>query len=295
VQPGGSSAGVLRSQAPGVLLSTRTSFKIGGVAREFHIPTTIEELRGLLRALHKRRVELFILGGGANTLFPDGEYQRPVVSTEKLRGLTIDGHRVRAECGVPLNVLINTAIRAGLAGLEGFVGIPGTAGGAVRMNAGGAGWSFGDRVLELGLLPLDGGPLEVVPGKDVAWGYRTCGINGFVVAHAVFDLTRETPAPIRERSVAFMKRKAATQPLRLPSAGCIFRNPEGSSAGKCIEQLGLKGLSRGGARVSERHANFIVNATGRARASDVLYLVEEVRSRVERELGVRLETEIVLA
>ena len=279
---------------PGVLLSTRTSFKIGGVAREYYAPTSIEELRTVLRALHERGARPFILGGGANTLFPDGELTRPVISTERLRGLSVDGRILRAEGGVRLNTLIQTAMHAGLGGLEGLIGIPGTAGGAVIMNAGGAGWSFGDHVAELGLLPLDGGPLIQLKSSDVRWGYRTSRLTDCVVAWVAMSLTPDSPERLRESSAAFMRKKVASQPLNMPSAGCIFRNPHGGSAGRWIDSLGLKGLSRGGAKVSERHANFIVNATGCARALDVLSLVEDVRSRVERHFGVRLETEIVV-
>jgi UDP-N-acetylmuramate dehydrogenase len=279
----------------GVPLATRTSFRIGGTAKEFYAPASIEELRSLLGLLHARREAPFILGGGANTLFPDGELTRPVVSTENLHGLEVDGSRIRAECGVRLNALIQTAIRRGLGGLEGFVGIPGTAGGAVAMNAGGGGWSFGERVRELALLPLDGGPLFRCKQSDVAWSYRSANLRDVVVAWVDLELEPDNPERMRLAAKGFMRRKAATQPLRLPSAGCIFRNPSGGSAGKWIDALGLKGLSCGGAKVSERHANFIVNPRGEARAEDVLHLVEEVRSRVERSYGVRLETEIVVA
>lgn len=285
----------MNAAATGVLLSSRTSFKIGGSARELHTPTDLSQFQEVLRDCHLRGQRPFILGGGANTLFPDGEYQRPVISTEKLRDLKIEGNTLRAECGVRLNTLLQAALSAGLGGLEGFVGIPGTAGGAIAMNAGGAGWSFGDRVLELGLLPFDGGPLFRVKGSDVPWRYRSSGLSDVVVVWASFALTPDSPERLKNASVQLMRKKAAEQPLRLPSAGCIFRNPEGGSAGRWIDSLGLKGLSRGGARVSERHANFIVNATGRARAADVLGLLEEVRSRVERHFGARLETEIVLA
>ncbi len=279
----------------GVCLAARTSFRIGGVAREFYAPASADELRSILRSLHERGVQPFLLGGGANTLFPDGEFAHPVISTENLRGLTVEGRKLRAESGVRLNVMIQTAMRAGLGGLEGLIGIPGTAGGAVCMNAGGAGWSFGDHVLELGLLPLDGGPIFCLKSSEVCWGYRTSHLKGCVVAWVTMDLTPDSPERLRERASTFMRKKVATQPLGIPSAGCVFRNPPGASAGRWIESLGLKGLSRGGAKVSERHANFIVNTTGCARATDVLMLVEDVRSRVERHFGVRLETEIVLA
>jgi UDP-N-acetylmuramate dehydrogenase len=285
----------MEAAVTGVPLARRTSFKIGGTAREYHAPDSIEALRGVLRELHARREPPFILGGGANTLFPDGEYARPVVSTERLRLLEVEDTSVFAECGVPLNVLISRSVHDGLGGLEGFAGIPGTAGGAVAMNAGGAGWSFGDRVRELGLLPLDGGPPVRVRGSEVSWGYRTANLKGFVVAWVALDLEPADRAEIRARAREFLRKKAARQPLGIPSAGCIFKNPAGGAAGKWIEDLGLKGLRSGGAKVSEVHANFIVNDTGSARAEDVLKLVGEVRSRVERTYGVTLETEIVLA
>jgi UDP-N-acetylmuramate dehydrogenase len=279
----------------GVPLAGRTSFKIGGVAREFFAPASIEELRRLLGWLHSRGATPFVLGGGANTLFPDGELSRPVVSTENLRGIRTEGNRIHAECGVRLNVLIQEAIRRGLGGLEGFVGIPGTAGGAVAMNAGGSGWSFGERVSALTLIPLDGGRLFRLAGRDVPWSYRSSNLKGAIVAQVELDLQPGSRERLKSSARDLMRQKALTQPLNHHSAGCIFRNPAGGSAGKWIDALGLKGLSRGGARVSERHANFIVNPTGEARAEDVLFLVEEVRSRVERTYGVRLETEIVVA
>lgn len=278
-----------------VPLAPRTSFRIGGVAKNFYAPSSLEELREALREIHARGERPFLLGGGANTLFPDDAYERPVISTELLRGLSIESGGLRAECGVRLNALIQSAIRSGLSGLEGFVGIPGTAGGAVMMNAGGAGWSFGDRVVELGLIPLDGGPMEQVSGADVPWRYRSVDIGARVVAWVRLALAPGDPADIRQAAVDFMIRKAKSQPLRFPSAGCIFRNPPGASAGQWIESLGLKGLTRGGARVSERHANFIVNASGSARAGDVVSLIEEVRERVHRSYAFRLQTEIVLA
>jgi UDP-N-acetylenolpyruvoylglucosamine reductase len=171
--------------ARGVSLAGRTSFKTGGTAREFHAPATIEGLEAALSSCARRGVRPFILGGGANTLFPDGEFIRPVISTEKLRWLEVDGSALVAECGVRLNYLIQTACRAGLGGLEGFVGIPGTAGGAVMMNAGGGGWSFGDRVEELGLLPIAGSRAASWSG---AGGARWRGVTA-----AATSKTRSSP------------------------------------------------------------------------------------------------------
>lgn len=279
----------------GVPLGRRTSFRIGGIAKEFYAPGTLDELKECLALVAARGRTPFILGGGANTLFPDGEFQRPVISTENLRRIDVEGRVIRAECGVRLTKLIQTAIRHGLEGLEGFVGIPGTAGGAVAMNAGGAGWAFGDRVRDLGLLRLDGGPHLELKGHEVPWSYRSANLKNWVVAWVTLDLAPGNAGDLRAAARELILKKSAAQPLADASAGCIFKNPPGVSAGRCIDQLGLKGLSRGGAKVSERHANFIVNESGSARAQDVLALLEDVRGRVEASFGVWLETEIVLA
>jgi UDP-N-acetylmuramate dehydrogenase len=255
----------------------------------------VEELASLLGALGRRGVRPFILGKGANTIFPDGEYPRPVISTRALAGHRVEGETLRAECGVPLPSLIRIAMSRRLAGLEGFTGIPGTVGGAFAMNAGGAGWSFGERVLEAGVIPLGGGPVQVLRGSEVPWRYRSSGLEGVVVAWVRLGLEAGSPERMKDTARDFLRRKAETQPLNLRSAGCIFKNPIGGSAGRWIDALGLKGLSVGGACVSERHANFIVNSTGRATARDVLDLVALVRQRVQAAYGVVLETEVVVA
>ena len=281
--------------APGaVSLARRTTFKIGGMARECWEPGTLAELGGILEKLGSEGRRPFMLGGGANVLFPDGEFLQPVVSTERLRGIVVEGRSLVAECGARLNVLIQAALRAGLAGLEGFVGIPGTAGGAVVMNAGGSGWSFGERVVELGLFPIGGGPLIRARGSDVRWDYRRAHLDGYAVAWVRLELVPGDTDRLKASARSFMVKKARTQPLDEASAGCIFKNPEGGSAARLIDELGLKGLRRGGAVVSSLHANFIVNAEGRATARDVLGLIDDVRARVAAGRGVFLETEIVL-
>ena len=286
--------GIARTAPGAVSLARRTTFKIGGTARECYEPATLPELGGILDRLGAEGRRPFMLGGGANTLFPDGEFLQPVVSTEKLRGIEVKGRSIVAECGVRLNFLIQTALRAGLAGLEGFVGIPGTAGGAVMMNAGGSGWSFGERVVELGLFPIAGGPLIRARASDVRWAYRRAHLDGFAVAWVRLELAPGDSDRLKSSARTFMLQKKRTQPLDEASAGCIFKNPEGSSAARLIDELGLKGLRRGGAAVSSLHANFIVNVEGSATASDVLGLIDEVRARVADARGIFLETEIVL-
>jgi UDP-N-acetylmuramate dehydrogenase len=281
-----------RSRAFERSLSRRTSLRIGGDAADIRFPPTIEAFADTLAELGPRRP--FILGGGSNSLFPDDTFARPVVATERLNRLERLADGIRADCGVRLGRLISAALQWGFAGLEGFVGIPAMVGGAVVMNAGGAaGISFGDLVRELALLRLD--TLEVirVRGSDVPWRYRSWGLGGFAVLWAELALERASTAELRSRARVHFERKRRTQPLALPSAGCIFKNPEGLSAAQIIDRLGLKGLRRGGAEVSTRHANFIVNRDG-ARAADVRWLIREIQDRVLSSHGVRLETEVIL-
>lgn len=296
-EPGGTPASRVsgtcaRSRVP---LAPLTSIRIGGCAREFYEPRTAEELRRILAALRRRGERPFLLGGGSNTIFPDGEYPRPVISTLRLDGTRTEGTRIVAECGTPLGRLLRISIREGLSGLEGLAGIPGTAGGAAVMNAGGGGANFGDRVEELGLLPLDGGEPFSVRGRDVAWGYRATPLGSFAVLWVALRLARDAPDAVRERVRRRIAAKRASQPLGERSAGCVFRNPPGLAAGRLIELAGLKGLSRGAVRVSERHANFIVNGAEVGSAADFRALLEEVRGRVARSFGVDLEVEVVLA
>lgn len=276
-----------------VNLGPRTTFKIGGRARRFYTPRTVEELSLLMTRLADMGEKPFILGGGANVLFPDGDYERPVICTSALDELTVKGTRITAAAGVRLGKLIQKSLRLGLGGLEVFVGIPGTCGGAVNMNAGGRGWAFGERVTELGVLSPEGS-VEILKGSDVDWEYRTANLDGAIVLWVTVELGRASPLNLRRRAGLFMRQKVATQPLHAASAGCIFRNPPGYRAGELIERIGLKGTASGGARISPCHANFIVNE-GKATANDVKSLVRKVQNLVETQFGIQLETEVVLA
>lgn len=275
-----------------VPLSRHTSFRIGGDATEYAAPRSLDEFVQTLVVLAPRSP--FILGGGSNTLFADEPCSRPVISTARLRTLEFHGRRVRAECGVRLGTLIGASLAHGLAGLEGFVGIPATVGGAVVMNAGGAaGFGFGALVKEVGLVDLESGELVCLRGDEIPWSYRSWQLRGFGVLWAELELEDGPARELRERSREFFHKKRDTQPLDLPSAGCIFKNPPGAAAAQLIDRSGLKGLRFGDAEISTRHANFIVNRGG-ARAADVRRLIREVQDRVESAFHVRLEPEVVL-
>jgi UDP-N-acetylmuramate dehydrogenase len=276
-----------------VPLQRLNTFRLGGSARQYHRPRSVDELAELLR--DPELAGAFVLGGGSNTIFPDGSFERPVISTEGLRRIERRGHFVEAECGVRLGTLIAKTGTWGLAGLEGFVGIPGTVGGAVIMNAGGAaGKSFGQLVHEIVLVDRESGNIVRIDGKSVPWRYRSWGLAGHVVAAVVLDLEVSDALEVKSRSREYFLHKRRTQPLESPSAGCIFKNPPGCAAGELIDRLGLKGLERGDAQVSKQHANFIVNR-GHATSADVIGLIREVQDRVERAYGIRLETEVVIA
>jgi UDP-N-acetylmuramate dehydrogenase len=278
-----------------VSLAALSTFRVGGVCHEFYAPRSLAALCALLERLVAEDRHPFFLGRGANTVFPDGKYERPVISTRRLRWFSVDGCRIRAEAGVPLSGLIRTAVQYGLSGLEALVGIPAAVGGAVMMNAGGHGGSFGERVTRLGLVSARGGKPFEIRGDDVEWRYRTANLHGLVVLWTELELTRSSAANVRRATRSYLELKAKTQPLKAPSAGCIFTNPPGESAGRMIEEAGLKGLRCGAAEVSRTHANFIVNPQGRALAADVLGLIRTVQAKVTTECGIRMNTEIVLA
>ncbi len=269
--------------------------RVGGRAREFFSPSSAEELGEICRRLFAEGKTPFFLGGGFNTLFPDGEFTRPVISTEKMAGLSLSGGRIlRAEAGVRWNALIHKAVQAGLSGLEYFAGVPGTAGGLAAMNAGGGGCSFGDRVIRVEGFRLPEVEFVEIPGDQVPWGYRSSGLGRFAITAVALELTPSDPSTLRGEAMRFLRYKASVQPLTSASAGCIFRNPPGDSAGILIERAGLKGTRRGGAVVSEQHANFIVNETREATAGDVRALIGLVVRRVRERFGVDLQTEVII-
>lgn len=277
-----------------VPLDKETSFRIGGKAQEFYCPESVGDLGVLMAELKDRRP--FLLGGGCNTLFPDGLFDRPILSTAKMKRLEVrPGNLLWAECGVRIGSLIGKAIETGLSGLERFVGIPGTVGGAVAMNAGGIGVSFGDLVREIGVVSTETGETTCLPGDAVPWGYRSWNLGGYAVAWALLELEPACMKDLRRQARNYFHAKRSTQPLGQPSAGCIFKNPPGQAAASLIDRLGLKGLRHGGAEVSERHANFIVNRQGAASARDVRQLIQEIQGRVKAAYDVELETEVVLA
>ncbi len=265
-------------------LRAHTTFQIGGPAEELAAPESEEELLALLA-----RAPALVLGAGSNLLVRDaGVAGLTVLLGKDFARIEIEGETIFAQAGARLSHLAQQAMRAGLAGLEFAAGIPGSVGGAVAMNAGAYGGQISD-VLEEARVAVDG-KIVVFPREAMEFGYRTSLplAQKLVVAGARFRLHRDDPAAIAARMADFAQRRREKQPLSLPSAGSVFKRPEGHFAGALIEGAGLKGLRVGGAQVSEKHAGFIVN-TGGATAADVLALVETIRARVREKYGVELE------
>ena len=280
---------ILRENEP---LAPLTWLKVGGAARYFAAPRDRDELVALVKCAHDSGLETRILGGGSNLLVPDAGFDGLVIriSGEAFSEISVDGNRITAGTGALLSELISQSVKASLTGLECLVGIPGTVGGALHGNAGGRDGEIGQFVRSATVLTASG---EIVSrGEDsLTFSYRKSSLNELVILDATLELKSDDSEEATERIRKNWILKKASQPLSSQSAGCIFKNPRGLSAGSLIEQAGQKGTRVGGAEVSDRHANFIVTTDG-AKAQDVLELIDIVRQQVSDQFGVELETEI---
>ncbi len=276
-------------------MALHTTFRIGGPARRMVLPATAEEAVLLLRLSEERGWPVLLLGGGSNLLVADEGVDCLVISTASLQQIAVNETSgiITAGAGVRLARLAVAAADVGLGGIVFAHGIPGTVGGAVFMNAGAYGGEMAQVVESVtAWLPKKG--LCTLRREELGFGYRRSRFSGGegVILSAVFRLERGcTSESLRRAMEELIQRRRASQPLELPSAGSTFKRPEGYYAGTLIDQCGLKGLTVGGAAVSEKHAGFIVNRGG-ATCADVSALIAEIQRRVLEETGVRLETEV---
>jgi UDP-N-acetylmuramate dehydrogenase len=291
----GALEGVVRGRvAYGEPLSRHTSLRIGGPADALVVPADLHDLRALLRFAHREGIGTLVLGGGSNTLVLDGGFRGvAIILGEAFAGLEADGTTVRAGAAVRVSRLLAFCCRQGLAGVECLTGIPGTVGGAVRGNAGTtAGW-ISDRLRDVAVALRDG-TIARLTKTDLGAAYRHTALPaGAVITEATLGLEPGDPGTIRRAISRLLVARNQTQPVESRSAGCMFKNPPGDSAGRLVDAAGMKGARAGDAVVSPKHANFIVNQ-GRARAADVLALVEAVRARVREHAGVTLELEVLV-
>ncbi len=277
-------------------LARKTTLGVGGRARFYAEPATREDLCLLLRQAEKCGIRVYLLGRGSNVIVPDEGVDGLVLRLQHAgwRGIEAgeDG-RIWAGAGVRLRKLCGEACRQGLGGLEFLEGIPGTVGGALRMNAGAMGGWFFDLVEEVHLMTL-GGEEKKCPKETLRYDYRICHDLMDTIAMGVYVRapSRETASAIKRRLAAYQEKRAESQP-RESSAGCIFKNPEGGHAGKIIDELGLKGKRVGAAEVSAVHGNFLINRGG-ARAADVIELVRALQEEIRRRRGIELHPEVLL-
>ena len=275
-----------------VPLCRHTSFRIGGPARRMVFPETQEQLLLTVDAAKQCGVTPFVLGKGTNLLVDDAGLDTLVIKTERMSGIRLlDEVTIEADAGVSLARLAVFAQQQRLAGLEFAHGIPGSLGGAVYMNAGAYGGEMKQVLTDITALWPEGVRRMSVEEAQLSYRHSVFSDGDAVVLSATVRLTTDYPAAIRERMDELMARRKKTQPLEYPSAGSTFKRPEGNFAGTLIEKTGLKGLTIGGAQVSEKHAGFLINVGG-ATCADVLALIREVQQRVFDASGVRLEPEV---
>ncbi len=283
-------------------MSRFSTFKVGGPAEAIISAANAEELKGLIGWLKKNDIRWWVVGRGSNILVPDRGLSGVIIILEgdfrsivKLKAPThaAEGNKVfvRAGGGCLLSKLVSYCTAQGLSGLEFGVGIPGSIGGAIVMNAGAWGSEIGSLVDTVEL--MDGnGEISSEDGINLGFTYRKCSMpQNTILLSATFSLISGSREEIKSACKKYQELRRKNQPLAEPSAGSFFKNPPADSAGRLIEGAGLKGFSVGGAKISEKHANFIVN-TGKASAADILNLMQLVQQAVYRRFGVKLEPEV---
>lgn len=278
-----------------VSLAKYTTWRIGGPAETVYLPTSIAEAQEAVRTCLAAGTPPIVIGGGSNLLISDRPLGRPVIRlADNFSGVTFDGDTAMALAGTRMMTFCQTAMKAGLSGLEFISGVPGTIGGGVVMNAGCWGDEMKNHVLSVTLLTETGDVVEV-PASDLSFSYRHSALqdSGQVVLGATIQLTRQPVEVIRETLERLKVERNAKQPTNQMNAGSVFRNPPGDYAARLIESLGAKGLHCGQAQVSERHANFIVNRGG-ATADEVYTLIQHLKHEVRQRSGHDLQTEVVL-
>jgi UDP-N-acetylmuramate dehydrogenase len=293
--------GVRGRLLPGEPLRAHTSFRVGGPADLLFFPADLEDLRSGLRLAAAHGLPVLVMGRGTNLLVRDGGVRGLVVNLADLN--RIEGGEIPHQAapgtpvelsalgGTPLSRVINFAVRPGLSGLEWAAGIPGSVGGAIAMNAGAHGHSMGERVRWVDLVDAAGNE-ERLPAAGITFTYRSTRFPrpGFITA-AGLELFVGTEQAVLEETKRCLEEHKRRLPFGWANAGSVFKNPPGDFAGRLIEAAGLKGQRVGGAEVSAKHANVIVNL-GQATAADILALIDAITARVQREFGVRLEPEI---
>ncbi len=274
-------------------LSRHTTFKIGGCA-DFFVTAPTKTMARLVYVFCKdNNIPLTLMGKGSNLLVSDSGVEGIVMTMSGVDSVCIEGEYITAGAGMSLHALCNCALQNGLAGLEFAYGIPGSVGGAVFMNAGAYGGEIND-VIESAEALLENGEIATFTREEMCLTYRDSIFkrNGAIILSAKFKLKKGDTQEIRRTMDGYIHRRRDKQPLDFPSAGSTFKRPPNNFAGTLIEKAGLKGLTVGGAMVSQKHAGFIINAGG-ATCCDVLSLIEKVQSEIKQSNGINLEPEVI--
>jgi UDP-N-acetylmuramate dehydrogenase len=278
---------------PSVPLSEKTSLGIGGTTDQLLL-RKFETIPDVMHLLAHENISHRFLGGGTNVLIADGELPYVVLHLPTSHpGMRVEGNAAYVDAAADLGGMVTYCAKRDLGGMEGLIGVPGSVGGALRMNAGAYGTQIGSYVREVELYRASTGKLETLRGDDIRFDYRH---TSFAPDDVMLRVKLELPTKPFKDILAAIKicneKRRASQPLNQKSAGCIFKNPPGGSAGRMIDELGLKGHRAGDAMVSDRHANFFVNVAN-ASCADMLRLIDEVRERVRVTYGIELENEVI--
>lgn len=274
-----------------VSFKTLTTYKTGGVCKYLISPFEVLALIELLKVLKENNIKFKIFGNGSNILASDKVYDGVIIRLDKFNKVKVDGDIVYAEAFVNLISLSLTCLNNNLTGFEWASGIPGTVGGACYMNAGAYLKSVSDVLISVTVLDEDYNVLEI-PLKDLEFGYRKSNLmdKGYIILGAKFKLSKGNYDDILNLITERRERRYKSQPLNYPSAGSVFRNPDGDYAGRLIEECNLKGYIKGGAKISDMHANFIVNYNN-ATSSDVKDLIEFAKLKVHEKFNIDLKCE----
>lgn len=273
-------------------LKDYTTYKVGGNAKIIVYPKTVDKLILLIKYLKEKNIKFMVLGFGSNVLFSDNVYDGVIIKLDEFNKIEFEGEKVVCGSGASLMKVAMMSIRRGLSGLEFACGIPGSIGGALYMNAGAYKSDMGYIVSKVKVLTKDYKVITMV-NKEMDFHYRSSFLQknkDYICLEATLKLKKGNKSEMEELVNERKKRRLESQPLEYPSAGSVFRNPEGDFAGRLIEELGYKGLEKGGAQVSLKHANFIINKNN-AKASDIKGLIDFIKESVYDKYKIKLKVE----
>lgn len=273
-------------------MSEHIYFKVGGPVDILLTPSKVEQIVETLKICRENNIPYYIIGNGSNLLVKDGGIRGVVIKLSNLASLEVNDNLIKAASGTLLKDVSKKALENSLTGFEFACGIPGSVGGAVFMNAGAYDGEVNNVIKEAEVIDADGN-ISVLSKKDLELGYRTSRVmkDNLIVLSATFELNKGDKGKISSRVDELTEKRESRQPLEYPSAGSTFKRPEGYFAGKLIQDAGLKGVSVGGAAVSEKHSGFVINKGG-ATAKDILNLIAHVQEEVKKQFGVELHPEV---